>query len=56
MFLSKIVLVVDNKTRLMLPSALSRAKQRHRQILILDEPDRGLPSETTFHIMLNIVH
>jgi ABC-type bacteriocin/lantibiotic exporter with double-glycine peptidase domain len=43
------------KTRLMLARALNRAEQRQSQILILDEPDRGLPSETTFRIMLNIV-
>ena len=44
------------KTRLMLARALSRAEQRQSNLLILDEPDRGLPSETTFRIMLNIVH
>ena len=43
------------KTRLMLARALNRAEQRQSQILILDEPDRGLPSETTFRIMLNIL-
>jgi ABC-type transport system involved in cytochrome bd biosynthesis fused ATPase/permease subunit len=43
------------KTRLMLARALSRAEQRQSQILILDEPDRGLPTEITFRIMLNIV-
>jgi ABC-type transport system involved in cytochrome bd biosynthesis fused ATPase/permease subunit len=43
------------KTRLMLARALSRAEQRQSNVLILDEPDRGLPSETTFRIMLNIV-
>jgi len=43
------------KTRLMLARALNRAKQRQSRILILDEPDRGLPSETTFRIISNIV-
>ncbi|CAF4063041.1 unnamed protein product [Rotaria sp. Silwood2] len=43
------------KTRLMLARALNRAQQRQSRILILDEPDQGLPSETTFRIMPNIV-
>ncbi|CAF1113529.1 unnamed protein product [Rotaria sordida] len=39
----------------MLARALNRTEQHQSQILILDEPDRGLPSETTFRIMSNIV-
>ncbi|CAF3427431.1 unnamed protein product, partial [Rotaria sp. Silwood2] len=42
------------KTRLMLARALNQAQQHQSQILILDKPDRGLPSETTFRIMSNI--
>ncbi|CAF5095615.1 unnamed protein product, partial [Rotaria sp. Silwood1] len=35
------------KTRLLLARALYRAYQRHASLLILDEPDQGLPAETT---------
>ena len=43
------------KTRLLLARALNRAEQRQSRLLILDEPDRGLPSETTCRIVKNIV-
>jgi ABC-type bacteriocin/lantibiotic exporter with double-glycine peptidase domain len=43
------------KTRLLLARALSQAEQRQTRLLILDEPDRGLPSEMTCRIVKNIV-
>ncbi|CAF2391058.1 unnamed protein product [Rotaria sp. Silwood2] len=43
------------KTRLLLARALFRAHHRHASLLILDEPDQGLPSETTVSIIDNIM-
>lgn len=43
------------KTRLLLARALFRADQRHSPLLILDEPDKGLPAETTVTIIENIM-
>ena len=43
------------KIRLLLARALYRADQRHSSMLILDEPDQGLPAETTVTIIDNIV-
>ncbi|CAF2798193.1 unnamed protein product [Rotaria sp. Silwood2] len=43
------------KTRLLLARALYRAYQRHASLLILDEPDQGLPAETTVSIIDNIM-
>ena len=44
------------KTRLLLARALYRAYRCNSSILILDEPDKGLPAETTVSIVSNIVH
>ena len=43
------------KTRLLLARALYRAYHRHSTLLVLDEPDKGLPSETTVTIIENII-
>ena len=43
------------KTRLLLARALYRAHHRHSALLILDEPDKGLPAETTVTIIENII-
>ncbi|CAF4802965.1 unnamed protein product [Rotaria magnacalcarata] len=43
------------KTRLLLARALFQAHQRQSPILILDEPDKGLPAETTVSIIENII-
>jgi ABC-type transport system involved in cytochrome bd biosynthesis fused ATPase/permease subunit len=43
------------KTRLMLARALFLAHQRQSSLLILDEPDKGLPAETTVTIIENII-
>jgi len=43
------------KTRLLLARALYRAHHRHSSMLILDEPDKGLPAETTVTIIENIM-
>jgi ABC-type transport system involved in cytochrome bd biosynthesis fused ATPase/permease subunit len=43
------------KTRLLLARALYRAQQRNCSLLILDEPDKGLPAETTVSIIQNII-
>lgn len=43
------------KTRLLLARALYRAHHRNSSLLILDEPDRGLPAETTVSIIDNIM-
>ena len=43
------------KTRLLLARALFRAEQRKSPLLILDEPDKGLPAETTVSIIENIM-
>jgi ABC-type transport system involved in cytochrome bd biosynthesis fused ATPase/permease subunit len=43
------------KTRLLLARALYRAHHRHSSLLILDEPDKGLPAETTLTIINNIM-
>ncbi|UJR32426.1 hypothetical protein I4U23_019888 [Adineta vaga] len=43
------------KTRLLLARALYRAHNRHSSLLILDEPDKGLPAETTVTIIDNII-
>jgi ABC-type transport system involved in cytochrome bd biosynthesis fused ATPase/permease subunit len=43
------------KTRLLLARALFRAHNRHSSMLILDEPDKGLPAETTVSIIENII-
>ena len=43
------------KTRLLLARALYRAEQRKSPLLILDEPDKGLPAETTVTIIENIM-
>jgi ABC-type transport system involved in cytochrome bd biosynthesis fused ATPase/permease subunit len=43
------------KTRLLLARALYRAHHRHSSLLILDEPDKGLPAETTVTIIDNII-
>jgi ABC-type transport system involved in cytochrome bd biosynthesis fused ATPase/permease subunit len=43
------------KTRLLLARALFRTHQRHSSLLILDEPDKGLPAETTIAIIDNII-
>ncbi|CAF1038431.1 unnamed protein product [Rotaria sordida] len=43
------------KTRLLLARALYRAHHRHASLLILDEPDQGLPAETTVNIIDNIM-
>ena len=44
------------KTRLLLARALFRAHSRHSSLLILDEPDKGLPAETTISIITNIMN
>jgi ABC-type transport system involved in cytochrome bd biosynthesis fused ATPase/permease subunit len=44
------------KTRLLLARALFRAHQRRSSLLILDEPDKGLPAETTVAVIENIIH
>lgn len=44
------------KTRLLLARALYRAQNRKSSLLILDEPDKGLPAETTVNIIDNIMH
>jgi ABC-type transport system involved in cytochrome bd biosynthesis fused ATPase/permease subunit len=44
------------KTRLLLARALFRAHNRQSTMLILDEPDKGLPAETTVSIIENIIH
>lgn len=43
------------KIRLLLARALYRADQRHSSLVILDEPDQGLPAETTVAIIENIM-
>ncbi|CAF4198737.1 unnamed protein product [Adineta steineri] len=43
------------KTRLLLARALYRAHRRCSSLLILDEPDKGLPAETTVTIINNII-
>ena len=43
------------KTRILLARALFRAHHRNSSILILDEPDKGLPAETTLTIINNII-
>lgn len=43
------------KTRLLFARALFRAHNRHSSMLILDEPDKGLPAETTISIIENII-
>ncbi|CAF5051176.1 unnamed protein product [Rotaria magnacalcarata] len=43
------------KTRLLLARALFQTHQRQSPILILDEPDKGLPAETTVSIIENII-
>jgi ABC-type transport system involved in cytochrome bd biosynthesis fused ATPase/permease subunit len=43
------------KTRLLLARALYRAHHRNSSLLILDEPDKGLPAETTVSIIANIM-
>jgi ABC-type transport system involved in cytochrome bd biosynthesis fused ATPase/permease subunit len=43
------------KTRLLLARALFRAHNRQSSMLILDEPDKGLPAETTVSIIENII-
>ncbi|CAF1215275.1 unnamed protein product, partial [Didymodactylos carnosus] len=43
------------KTRLLLARALFRAHHRQSSLLILDEPDKGLPAETTVGIIENIM-
>ncbi|CAF1270392.1 unnamed protein product [Didymodactylos carnosus] len=43
------------KTRLLLARALFRAHHRQSSLLILDEPDKGLPAETTVGIIENII-
>ena len=43
------------KTRLLLARALFRAEHRSSSLLILDEPDKGLPAETTVTIIENII-
>ena len=43
------------KTRLLLARALYRAEHRQSPLLILDEPDKGLPAETTVTIIENIM-
>jgi ABC-type transport system involved in cytochrome bd biosynthesis fused ATPase/permease subunit len=43
------------KTRLLLARVLFRAHNRHSTMLILDEPDKGLPAETTVSIIENII-
>ena len=43
------------KTRLLLARALFRVQNRHSSLLILDEPDKGLPAETTVKIIENII-
>jgi ABC-type transport system involved in cytochrome bd biosynthesis fused ATPase/permease subunit len=43
------------KTRLLLARALYRVQQRSSSLLILDEPDKGLPAETTLTIIENIM-
>jgi ABC-type transport system involved in cytochrome bd biosynthesis fused ATPase/permease subunit len=43
------------KTRLLLARALYRARNRNSPLLILDEPDKGLPAETTVSIIDNIM-
>jgi ABC-type transport system involved in cytochrome bd biosynthesis fused ATPase/permease subunit len=43
------------KTRLLLGRALYRAHHRNSSLLILDEPDKGLPAETTITIIDNIM-
>jgi ABC-type transport system involved in cytochrome bd biosynthesis fused ATPase/permease subunit len=43
------------KTRLLLARALFRAHHRNSTLLILDEPDKGLPAETTVTIVDNIM-
>jgi ABC-type transport system involved in cytochrome bd biosynthesis fused ATPase/permease subunit len=43
------------KTRLLLARALYRAHHRNSSLLILDEPDKGLPAETTVSIIDNII-
>ena len=44
------------KTRLLLGRALFRAEHRNSSLLILDEPDKGLPAETTVTIIENIMN
>ncbi|CAF3696305.1 unnamed protein product [Rotaria sordida] len=44
------------KTRLLLARALFRTHQRQSLMLILDEPDKGLPAETTVPIIENIIN
>ncbi len=44
------------KMRLLLARALFRAHNRQSSMLILDEPDKGLPAETTVSIIENIIH
>lgn len=46
------------KTRLLLARALFRASEygRNSSILILDEPDKGLPADMTIEIIQNIIH
>ena len=43
------------KTRLLLARALYRVHLRSSSLLILDEPDKGLPAETTLTIIENII-
>jgi ABC-type transport system involved in cytochrome bd biosynthesis fused ATPase/permease subunit len=43
------------KTRLLLGRALYRAHHRNSSLLILDEPDQGLPAETTVNIINSII-
>jgi ABC-type transport system involved in cytochrome bd biosynthesis fused ATPase/permease subunit len=43
------------KTRMLLARALYRAHNRNSSLLILDEPDKGLPAETTVTIIENIM-
>ena len=43
------------KTRLLLARGLYRAQNRNSSLMILDEPDKGLPAETTVAIIDNIM-
>ena len=43
------------KKRLLLGRVLYRAYHRHSALLILDEPDKGLPNETTMTVIQSIL-
>jgi ABC-type transport system involved in cytochrome bd biosynthesis fused ATPase/permease subunit len=43
------------KTRLLLPRAIRPAYLHNSSVFILDEPDKGLPAETTLTVINNIV-